>query len=77
MQETFEDHNIASQEKSCDAALMGTNEGRLAHDGNQHEFLGQVNGKVEHLSQLVGLQETRTRSQQYKCGCCSNIQKAT
>jgi len=56
MQETVEDHSIASQ-IPCDASLMGTNEDRSAHDGN-NGFLGQVNGKVKHLSQLVGLQET-------------------
>lgn len=40
VQETVEDHSIASQEIPCDASLMGTNEGRSAHDGNQNEFLG-------------------------------------
>jgi len=77
MQGTVEDHSIASQEVPCDASLMGTNEGRSAHDGNHSGFLGQVNGKVKHLSQLVDLQETCCRSQQYICGCYSYIQKTT
>jgi len=51
MQETVENHSIASQEIPCDASFMRSNEGRSAHDGNQNEFLGQVNGKVKHLSQ--------------------------
>ena len=51
LQEAVEDHSITSQEIPCDASIMGTNEGRLAHDGNQNEFLGQVNGKLKHLSQ--------------------------
>jgi hypothetical protein len=55
MQETVENHSITSQEIPCNASLMGTNEGRLAQDGNQNEFLGQVNGKVKHLPQLLGL----------------------
>jgi hypothetical protein len=58
MQETIEDHSIASQEIPCDASFMESNEGRSAQDGNRNEFLGQVNRKVKHLSQLVGLQET-------------------
>jgi hypothetical protein len=51
IQGTVEDHSITSQEIPYDASLMGINEGRSAHDGNQNEFLGPVNGKVKHLSQ--------------------------
>lgn len=46
-----EDHSITTQEIQCDASLMGSNEDRLAYDGNQNKLPDKVNGKVGHLSQ--------------------------